>query len=381
VKTWIVGIIAGLCVAAPLYGQEEAKLAGTRIAFVNIAQVFHQFSKVNSGRTTFTDWEKLGPYKEKAKKLMEEAKGWEDLLRTGFVALQDVEKYQNAIKKNKRDIEDMSTEISRVLAKHQEENLVTLWKEIEVGVSTVAEAGKYNLVVGYGDPVEENMLYKFPNINRKMQAMDMGSSVPLYVNANTDLTDLVVQALNTGKLPELQKPAAFTKIAVVNVKTVMDQYWRSQERTTEVEQTIRPYKEKAKVLTDQLEDWKGRLRGGSAMPDVGNYQNAVKANQRKLEDLATEAHLVVTEQQESHLVLSYREINEAISSLAKANGYDIVLGFKPPNPYHSVDPKKQSIEMGGLVAFHMDGSCDITAIVIESLNSRRSAAPKKSPAK
>jgi hypothetical protein len=44
--------------------------------------------------------------------------------------------------------------------------------------------------------MEKNLLDQFPNVNRKMQAMDVGSTVPLYVHGSVDLSQAVVDTLN-----------------------------------------------------------------------------------------------------------------------------------------------------------------------------------------
>ena len=42
----------------------------------------------------------------------------------------------------------------------------------------------------------EKVAIEFPNINRKMQAMDLGSTVPLYIHGSVDLSYAVTKTLN-----------------------------------------------------------------------------------------------------------------------------------------------------------------------------------------
>ena len=84
----------------------------------------------------------------------------------------------------------------KLIGKRQEDNLMTLWNEVNMGIKSVAEAYGFQIVLGYGDPMEAKDLALFPNVNRKMQAMDMGSTVPLYIHGSVDLSDAVTVTLN-----------------------------------------------------------------------------------------------------------------------------------------------------------------------------------------
>ena len=120
--------------------------------------------------------------------------------------------YADSIKSHKRTLEDMSAEISRVLGKQQEDNLVTLWKEVNMGIKAVADAYGYQIVLGYGDPMEKELLNAFPNVNRKMQAMDLGSTVPLYIHGSVDISGIVVHNLNAWlEQPKGVQPASGSK--------------------------------------------------------------------------------------------------------------------------------------------------------------------------
>ena len=66
-----------------------------------------------------------------------------------------------------------------------------------MGIKTVATHHKIDVVFGYGDPMEKELLDLFPNVNRKMQAMDTGSTIPLFVTPRADLSEEVVRNLNS----------------------------------------------------------------------------------------------------------------------------------------------------------------------------------------
>jgi len=71
-----------------------------------------------------------------------------------------------------------------------------------MGISKVSEAYGFQIVLGYGDPLDKALMDLFPNINRKMQAMDAGGAVPLYVHGSVDLSEAVTGTLNRWIEPQ-----------------------------------------------------------------------------------------------------------------------------------------------------------------------------------
>lgn len=173
---------------------------GTRIAVVNIGQVFNQYKRAIAIKQ---DLERtIDPFKTKAKKLTDEIKKWSEDMRDPKFDPKNTETYQNAIRKNQRELEDLDLQVKNLLGKKQEDNLVKLWGEVNMGIKAVADAYGFQIVMGYGDPMDKETLNLFPNVNRKMQAMDLGSTVPLYVHGSVDLSKAVVDTLNSWVEPK-----------------------------------------------------------------------------------------------------------------------------------------------------------------------------------
>ena len=192
-------LVAGVAGSTYLYAStpgnvQPVQQQGTKVAVVNIGLVFNKYTRAIAFKADLEAT--LAPFKDKAKKLTDQAKGWEEALQGGKVPEKDREQYINAIKQNRRELEDMSAKIQKDLGVKQEQNLVTLWKEVDMGIAAVAKSQGYQIVLGYGDPMEKELLHLFPNVNRKMQAMDLGSSVPLYVADSADISPIVVYNLN-----------------------------------------------------------------------------------------------------------------------------------------------------------------------------------------
>jgi Skp family chaperone for outer membrane proteins len=172
---------------------QQPQVQGTKMAVVNIGLVFNKYVRANEFKQQLE--ELMKPFKAEGKKLTEEMEAWHKARETEKDQKKK-EQYEAAILHNKRKLEDLQREISKKLGKQQEDNLVQLWKEVNVGIERVAVAYGFQVVYGYGDPMEKELLNQFPNINRKMQAMDLGSTVPLYVHGSVDLSQVIADTLN-----------------------------------------------------------------------------------------------------------------------------------------------------------------------------------------
>ena len=198
--TGFAALIAGACYTNYVFAQGAGGGAaappqqGTKIAVINIGHVFNHYVRAKAFKEELE--KAFEPFKAKAKKLSDEMKTWEDEIRKGGLQPNVVETKQAGIKRNKRELEDLGIDMQNQLGKRQEENLKTLWKEVNMGIEKVSQAYGFQIVLGYGDPLEKGMMDLFPNINRKMQAMDAGSAVPLYVHGSVDLSHAVTETLN-----------------------------------------------------------------------------------------------------------------------------------------------------------------------------------------
>ncbi len=189
-------------------GAAAPQVQGTKVAVVNIGLVFNKYQRAQAMKAELED--ALRKPKADAKKLMDEMEGWAKEVREKDLRGKEKEIREDAIHRNKVKLDEMNRDITRLLGKKSEDNLVTLWKEVNMGIEAVSKHLGFQVVLGYGDPMEKELLHLFPNVNRKMQAMDAGSTVPLYVHASVDLSDAVANTLNSW-LKQPVQPAGGTK--------------------------------------------------------------------------------------------------------------------------------------------------------------------------
>jgi Skp family chaperone for outer membrane proteins len=168
---------------------------GTKVGVVNVGYVFSNWNKAKRLKQELEH--AAEPFNRDAKKLQEEMAKWETEVRTTpAMPKQDVEIRQEAIKKNKRELEDLANRMRKVLGKKSEDDLVMLWKESKQCIDKVSQHYGFSIVFGYGDPLDPALKELFPNVNRLMNAMDGGATVPLYVHGSSDLSDPVARTLN-----------------------------------------------------------------------------------------------------------------------------------------------------------------------------------------
>lgn len=165
-----------------------------KIGVVNVGYVFNNWEKAKQFKAELEA--AAEPYNKQAKKLQEEIATWEGEVRTGKYDKQNVEMRQNAVTKNKRLLEDLALDMRKSLGKRSEDNLVMLWKEANECVKVLGKQQGFSLVFGYGDPLDKALMELFPNVNRKMNAMDGGASVLLYMHESADLSTYATQVLN-----------------------------------------------------------------------------------------------------------------------------------------------------------------------------------------
>ena len=195
-------VFAGVAVLAAFFSQLSAQQPagapatdqGTKVAVINVGYVFQNFERAKAAKAEIE--EILRKPKQDAQKLYDDMKAWEREAKDPKNTPQKREEYEVAIRNGKRTLEDMQLQVQKLVGKKQEDNLVTLWKDVNMGIEKVAQAYGFQIVLGYGEPMEKELLALFPNINRKMQALDQGSTVPLYVHGSVDLSHAVTVTLN-----------------------------------------------------------------------------------------------------------------------------------------------------------------------------------------
>jgi Skp family chaperone for outer membrane proteins len=164
-----------------------------RIAVVNIGTVILKYEK---GKIIRAEMDKLlKPFKERAEELRAEI-----LKLKERHAVETNPTVQTALldasNDAKRRLEALDQEAKAKVAPRQEESLVGLYKDIHAAIKEHADEHGIEIVLSFGEPPQDDELFAYKNVNRKLAALDMGSVSLLYFQPNLDISMQVVERLN-----------------------------------------------------------------------------------------------------------------------------------------------------------------------------------------
>lgn len=167
--------------------------ASTRVAIVNIGWVFSKYEKAKFYKQEME--EVLKPFRQQGEKLRKEIGDWAEAMKAPTFDQKERDRYERGILDNKRKMEDLEMQVRKLVGKKQEEQIVTLFREISGAVQAYAQANGYHLVLGYGEQVEGE-LYGITNVSRKMTGLDGGGTNPLFQGAGVEIAPMIVETLN-----------------------------------------------------------------------------------------------------------------------------------------------------------------------------------------
>ena len=164
-----------------------------------------------------------------------------------------------------------------------------------------------------------------------------------------------------------------TRIAVVNVFDVFTKYQKAKFFKDEMDTTLKPYRDKAKTIKETMIEWEKEAQKPMPKWPKENLENGLRQKKRELEDLDLEARRLIGKKQEDQLVVLWKEVNDAVSKTAAAQGYQLVMAIGEPseldqNSFPAISRKMQSYEVGASSPLYVSGSINITAQVIDTLN-------------
>lgn len=186
----------GICLTSLTHADPVANAtsgATSRIALVNLAQVFKNYSKVAS----FSDENKqyLKPLQEKAKSIAAQIEVHEKELQKKELPEATRTQYEKNLVYYKRQMEDITNDAKMQFTKKNEEQMVVVYREISDYVERYAVSQGFDLVMHFNDvPREMQQDFFSPvNVSRKIQA---GACIPMYIKPGVDVTKNVTDLLN-----------------------------------------------------------------------------------------------------------------------------------------------------------------------------------------
>ncbi len=167
----------------------------TRVAVVNLGVVLGKYDRANAIKEEVQA--ELGKMREESKQILENINLWQSALQKGNFQDGTREKYEEKLINARRRFEDLNRQAQTKLGKSQQTQLVTLWSDVQDAVKTYSAAQGIDLVVAYGEPIDAKDVMGFLNIERKIRASDGGAVTPLFIGTGVDISEAVVDLLNT----------------------------------------------------------------------------------------------------------------------------------------------------------------------------------------
>jgi Skp family chaperone for outer membrane proteins len=145
----------------------QAQPSGTRVAIVNVGLVFSKYEKAIFYKQELETT--LKPFKVDGEKIAAQMKLYGEPLKEKKVTDPKMkDDYEQYLLRLKREMEDLDVRARKLIGKKQEDQIITLYKEVIGAIQAFAQDNKYQLVLGYGQQIEGDP-YSFANINRIMQ--------------------------------------------------------------------------------------------------------------------------------------------------------------------------------------------------------------------
>lgn len=205
----VVTLSAAVCLGVQLRAQNTtatqaqpanaAGARGTKIAVINLAKVINKYDKW----TAFKDEYKAEYTKVFESRVNPKKNEYESLKKEAEDVKTAPDRKEANVKRMKlleREIQDIADEAKNILGKKESDQFVQLYKEVHDAVAACAKYYSYDMVMHYNDAFEsEKDMYTPQNVARKM---GNAGCMPLYVNPENDLSDIVIKYLNTYYKPQ-----------------------------------------------------------------------------------------------------------------------------------------------------------------------------------
>jgi Skp family chaperone for outer membrane proteins len=190
----VVSLALGLSSAFAQTKDNPASIGTTRVAVINLGLVFNKYDRAAALKKELDN--KLVPLKEEAKTLTQNLTAWQVSIQKLDLGDPKRKSLEEKMIQARRQMEDMQRTAQFRIGKLNEDNLITIWKDIHQAVKDYSAKHNIELVMAYGDPVEKELAVTFPHISRKMQTADQGGSIPFFVSPRADISQAVADLLN-----------------------------------------------------------------------------------------------------------------------------------------------------------------------------------------
>jgi Skp family chaperone for outer membrane proteins len=177
-----------------------------------------------------------------------------------------------------------------------------------------------------------------------------------------------------GLMGQAQAQATGTRVAIVNVGLVFSKYEKAKFYKSELETTLKPFKTDGEKIAAQMKQYAEAAKAKNVDPKLKDqYEQYLLKLKRDMEDLDMRARKLIGTKQEEQIIILYKEVIGAIQAFAKANNYQLVLGYGQQiegdiYSFANINRIMQGMDLGGATPLFLEGSVDISQSIVDTLN-------------
>ncbi|MFO0966646.1 MAG: hypothetical protein U0793_13825 [Gemmataceae bacterium] len=197
-KRFALFVLAALflwCGMLPSQTDKEAPRAPSRVAFVNVGQVFKRYSKATKFKAVLGKL--IADHAKEADTVKRSIREMQTVHDDPVTPPEDRMKLEPLIRADVARLDKLRSEIQTRTQKLTEDNIIEMYKDLDSMCKRSGEKNGFTAVLGYGDlDADAEELFSLENVERKTKGLDHGSLTPLYVHRSFDVTERIVAALN-----------------------------------------------------------------------------------------------------------------------------------------------------------------------------------------
>lgn len=191
---------------------------------------------------------------------------------------------------------------------------------------------------------------------------------------------VVALAACVGRMSAQGQMPSSTRVAIVNIGQVFAKYDKAQKYKSEMDELLKPYRVQAEKLKAGFEAWQTALKNATKAEEKAKCQEGLLAHQRAMEDLDRTMKEKVGKKQTEQIVTLYRDVSDAVTGYAKANGIHLVLAYGEQLEgdrfnFANIDRVFKGMDLGSAHPLFFGGGLDISMTIAETLNQRYRTVP------
>lgn len=173
--------------------------------------------------------------------------------------------------------------------------------------------------------------------------------------------------------PKPATPAPTTKVAVMNITYVVNNYDKFKTYKEEIKQAVDPFQKKDAEYKAKGEALAKEAQQPTVTPEKREgIEKQLKDLQRQVEDNKVEAQKAVGKRQEQQLYTLYLDVWTVANKVAQARGYDMILTYNDATEQKeawSAQNIARKMQLGALFPIYYNPALDVSADVLQTLNS------------